>query len=165
MFRRIAMTSRRLSPGTVVISLAVFSLTTVLGTSYAFASSGCRSVKGRVIDQQSTDGQSSARMIGSIAGTYNVTVLDTFSADTVVPSVIFGISDSVVETKKGNLYFSETSSLDLAENEGLNGVALLTITGGSEDWQGAGGHLLLSGFFHGDTGSGQWDYQGEVCVP
>jgi hypothetical protein len=103
-------------------------------------------------------------MIGAIAGTYDVTVLTIFPAGT-VDNVVFATSGSVVHTKKGDITFSETSSLDFAENEGLNGVALLTITEGTGDWQGASGHLLLSGYFHGDTGTGEWDYQGEVCLP
>ena len=149
----------------ILTMLAVVSLATVIGVGNASAASSCRGVHGRVVDQLSTGSQSSARMIGSISGTYVVTVVDAFSAGTVVPSVIFATSDSSVETKKGTIFFSETSSLDIAEQDSVNGAALLTITGGDGEWQDASGHLSLSGFFHVDSGTGEWDYQGEICLP
>jgi hypothetical protein len=157
-------TSRKVSPVAIAAGLVIVGLAIVLSASHALASPACRSVRGRVIDQQSSGAHSTGRMIGAIAGTYDVTVGPVIPAGT-QEGVVFATSNSVVHTKKGDLTFSETASLDLAETEGLNGVALLTITGGTGDWQGASGHLLLSGYFHGDTGTGEWDYQGEVCLP
>jgi hypothetical protein len=165
MIRQLVSSVRRLARLTIPVGVVLVGIAAVLSFSHVSASSGCRSVRGRVVDQHVANDLSVATMIGSINGLYTVTVLGGDSAGTIVPSVYFFISTSVVETKKGDISFSETASLDTAEQDSVNGVALLTITEGTGDWQGASGHLLLSGYFHTSTGTGEWDYQGEVCLP
>ena len=59
----------------------------------------------------------------------------------------------------------EYAAVDFDEQLGPNGGVLVTITGGTGKWENASGHLALSGYFHTDQGTGEWDYQGEVCTP
>ena len=78
--------------------------------------------------------------------------------------VIFNSGSSVVEGKHGSINFQEYAALDLASQQGTNGAVLLVVTGGTGRWEGASGHLALSGYFHGDPFGGQWEYEGEVCL-
>lgn len=41
---------------------------------------------------------------------------------------------------------------------------LLTITGGTGEWEGASGQLHLFGVFSSEPGTGESDYRGEVCT-
>ena len=64
----------------------------------------------------------------------------------------------------GTLYFQEYAALDFSEQQGTNGAVLVHVIGGTGAWDGATGYITLSGYFHTES-TGQWDYQGEVCLP
>jgi len=79
--------------------------------------------------------------------------------------VMFNSGSSLVEGKRGTITFKEYAALDSAEQERTNGAVLLVITGGTGQWESASGHIALSGYFHTIPSNGQWDYQGEICLP
>ena len=124
---------------------------------------GCTHAQGRLFNATELGGP--GRMIGTISGTYwyDITTYEEWDIDDT--DVIFNSGSSLVEGKRGTITFKEYAALDTAEQEGFNGAVLLVVTGGTGKWQDASGHIALSGYFHGDTTEGKWDYQGEICVP
>jgi hypothetical protein len=105
-------------------------------------------------------------MTGTISGTYWYDVNSYREWDPEDASrVVFNSGSSIVEGKKGTIAFQEYAALDYAELESFNGAVLLVVTGGTGRWDGASGHIALSGFFHPESFEGEWDYQGEICVP
>jgi len=104
-------------------------------------------------------------MIGTLKGDYYVTATGSTPSSGTYPLIEFFTGDSYLETLSGNLYFFESSALDTAEQDSINGAALLTIIDGTGAYSGASGHLSLSGYFHSSTGTGEWRYVGEVCRP
>jgi hypothetical protein len=118
---------------------------------------GCNHVQGRIVDP--------GRMIGTISGRY-VYVGDNYQEwDPDDTEVVFNSGNSFVEGSKGTITFQEYAALDFSEYVGTNGAVLMVVTGGTGRWEGATGHIILSGYFHLDTFQGEWKYQGEVCVP
>lgn len=150
-------------------SASILGLTLVLvlvGVTSAGAGPTCLPVVGRVVDQASTGPSTShGRMVGVLRGDYYVTATGSSPASSSYPSIEFFTGESRLETRRGNLYFFESSGLDTAEQDGINGAALLTIVDGDGFYSGATGHLSLSGYFHGSTGTGEWRYVGQVCRP
>ena len=104
-------------------------------------------------------------MIGTISGVYWYDGSTYHEWDPDESDVIFNSGDSLVEGQRGTLTFREYAALDMTEQGGPNGAVLLVITGGTGQWEGASGHIALSGYFHTDYFEGRWDYQGEVCLP
>jgi hypothetical protein len=137
----------------------------LLGAAVASAEVHCRTVVGKLLNEHIEDPVAVAQMTGAIKGNYTYTLRDQFPADAVLSNLLYTTGTSVVDTKDGTLSFFETSSLDAADFSALNAAVLMTITGGTGKWTGATGHLVLVGFFHQDTLTGAWRYQGEVCLP
>jgi hypothetical protein len=102
-------------------------------------------------------------MIGTIKGDYHLT--GSIVGDYKYDPVWYLTTPSTVEGSRGTINFEEYAALDSAEQVGTNGAVLMKIVGGTGKWQGASGHLVLFGYFHTDTESGEWQYEGEVCVP
>jgi hypothetical protein len=127
------------------------------------SASGCEEVTGRLLDLHVDGGVTVGQMIGSIEGDYEYTMGPGFDAGIPGLSIWFGTGTSILVTEEGSLFFAEASVMDTAEQVFSNIADLLTITGGTGKWLGASGHLILSGFFHTDTLTGEFDYQGEVC--
>ena len=127
------------------------------------ALSGCFHAQGRLVNQDGSQEGSPGRMIGTISGDYHLTGFlgGCFDFD----PVLYLTSQSTVEGPTGTMWFEEYAALDVAEQEGTNGAVLMKIVGGTGRWEGASGHLVLFGYFHTDAQSGQWQYEGEVCVP
>jgi len=142
-------------------------LTLLSAVSTAFADSAvhCRKVVGKLLDEHIEGPVAVAQMTGAIKGKYIYTLKEEFPADAVLSNLFYVTGTSVVDTKDGTLSFFETSTKDVDEVGDLNGTVLMTITGGTQQWTGATGHLALVGFFHQDTQTGAWRYQGEVCLP
>jgi hypothetical protein len=103
-------------------------------------------------------------MIGTVTGDYWIESFGGAHNPEGEPVTFVWIS-SRVDGSHGTLYFKEYGALDFAEQEGTNGAVLLLVTGGTGRWENASGHMTLSGFFHTDASTGEWDYQGEICVP
>jgi hypothetical protein len=133
------------------------------GSGRAVASSGCTSVKGQLLDEHVTPAGSVGRMIGVIKGRYLFTPGGGVGTDPDA-TVFFGFGDATIETNKGTLRWHESSALDFANEDDFNTAVLATVTGGTGEWAGARGHVIMSGFFHLSTFTGQFDYRGEVCT-
>ena len=124
---------------------------------------GCIHAQGRLFN--ATEPGGTGRMIGTISGAYLYDGLTYQEWDLDASDVIFNSGSSVVEGKHGSINFQEYAALDLASQHGTNGAVLLVVTGGTGRWEGASGHLALSGYFYGDPFGGQWEYEGDVCLP
>lgn len=123
------------------------------------ATGGCRHVRGRLVD--------GSRFIGGISGDYSISEI-VYDGD--CPFEPFGdvnctVAFSTVAGNRGSIDFVEYGTLDFAEQQGTNGAVLLIPTGGTGKWEGASGHLVLSGYFHLEGWESNWDYQGEICTP
>ena len=145
-----------------------FLVSTVLLSALGFASveaqGGCTHAQGRLFN--AVGGVGPGRMIGTIAGDYFIDTefpFPSYSPDDT--DVLFSWIASHVDGDRGSIFFTEYSALDFSEQAGPNGAVLLLVTGGTGRWEGARGHIALSGFFHTDEQAGEWDYQGQVCVP
>ncbi len=139
------------------ILLIALSVASIASTS-ANVPPGCSHVQGRLFN--GTPG----RMIGTISGDY---LYDT-DAGLYIPDdtgVWFMSSTSHVEGTEGTIFFNEYSAVDTDEYDGTNGAVLALVTGGTGRWENASGHVVFSGYFHMNTWTGVWDYQGEVCFP
>jgi hypothetical protein len=137
------------------IALAAISLLTV-----AFAvvaqEGGCQHVQGRLVD--------GARFVGTIEGDYDVWGPGIVEPCP-YPDVSCTIAYSTVTGNRSSVTFTEYGVLDFAEQVATNGAVLMMVQGGTGRWDGATGHVVLSGYFHTDTFESNWDYQGEVCTP
>jgi hypothetical protein len=127
-------------------------------------SSACEEVTGRLVDYHVEGDVSVGQMIGSIEGSYEFTLGPGFDAGIPGFSIWFVTGTSFVVTEGGTLSFVDASAMDLDEQVYSNAADLATITGGTGIWKGASGHLILSGYWHTDSESGEFDYQGEVCL-
>jgi hypothetical protein len=124
----------------------------------------CTHAQGRLFN--ALPNEDHGRMIGTIAGDYFIdTVFPFNSHDPDDSDVLFIWLDSHVEGTRGAVFFREYSAVDLGEQLNTNGAVLSTIVRGTGQWENATGHIALSGFFHTDEGTGEWDYQGEICTP
>jgi hypothetical protein len=139
--------------------------TSSLGRAFASPEGHCRIVLGRLLDEHLEGPVAVAKMTGVIKGKYTYTLKEQFPADAVFSNLIYITGTSVVKTKDGTLSFFETSTQDTDEPGNLNGTVLMTIIDGTGKWTGATGHIVLIGAFHQDTLTGDWLYQGKVCLP
>jgi hypothetical protein len=147
-----------------VFLLAVSIPVTALAFSPRNTSPGCTHVQGRLFN--AVAGADPGKMIGTITGDYFIDTEFPFpSYDPDDTAVLFMWVASHVEGPRGTIFFREYAALDLDEQVGTNGAVLLLVTGGTGQWEDASGHITLSGFFHTDESTGEWDYQGEVCRP
>jgi len=153
--------TRKISALSFSVLVAAASLAT-LAFSSSKAHSGCSHAQGRLFN--AVAGEGPGRMIGTIAGDYWIDSFDGILNPEGTP-VTFLWNTSHVEGKRGTLNFSEFAAVDFTEQQGPNGAVLLLATGGTGKWENASGHITLSGFFHTDESTGEWDYEGEVCVP
>jgi hypothetical protein len=102
-------------------------------------------------------------MIGAINGVYHFDPDQVFCYDEDFAPVRRVCAHTWVDANRGTLYFDEYSILDTAEQQGQNGAVLMVLTGGTNYWEGASGHITLSGYWH-ENGQGEWAYTGEVCT-
>jgi hypothetical protein len=145
----------------IPLLIAAASLLT-MGFVVAVRSDGCKHVEGRLFNSPGPD--LPGRMTGKISGDYWIDV-GAFCFNDENSPVTFICSTSRVDGKHGSLYFNEYSAMDFSEDLGPNGAVLMVVQSGTDDWEGATGHIILSGFFHLSDSQGEWDYQGEVCTP
>jgi len=146
----------------LVSLLALSALATLAFTAWT-PKAGCIHAQGRLFNASELGGP--GRMIGTISGTYGYDGSTYQEWDPDGSEVVFNSGSSVVEGNQGTITFQEYAALDFAEQEATNGAVLLVVTGGTGKWEGASGHIALSGYFHPESFEGRWDYEGEVCVP
>ena len=130
----------------------------------AQADAPCKPIYGKLVKEHIEGWAAVARMTGAIHGDYSYWMVDKQPAwPEYFPTVSYVTGISQVVTKDGELWFLETSTSDSAGLGNVNGAVLMTIFNGTGQWAGATGHVVLTGYFHGDTQTGSWDYQGELC--
>ncbi len=145
------------------ISLLVIAASLLmLGFNNSTLPDGCEHVSGKLLN---SPGEGlPGRMIGGISGDYWYDPVSFCYIGDNDP-IYFMCGTSTVNDRQGNLYFKEYTAIDFSENFGHNGAVLIVVQGGTEGWEGATGHIILSGYFHLNVFQGEWDYSGEVCLP
>lgn len=106
-------------------------------------------------------------VIGGLQGTFRLTIEEfiagTFVPETGQPQVQFFIGESVVTDKISGdqLIGTDTGALNL-----LNGqiATLLTFDGGTGAFDGASGHIVITGVADFANGANIGDFRGEVCT-
>jgi hypothetical protein len=146
----------------LIAAVGLLSLWLALGTGQARSASACTAVNGHLLDEHVEGGITVGRMVGGINGRYEFTLGPLVGVDP-DGGVIFGTGDAKITTNDGELRWHETSAFDPAREDDYNDAVLATVRGGTGDWAGASGHVIMSGFFHISTLTGEFDYRGEVC--
>lgn len=101
-------------------------------------------------------------LTGTLHGEYRFTAQQIIPAnETSVPAAYFFSGYSVVKADKGELYLTDTGALDMLA--GRIGT-LLTVTGGTDQYEGATGYLIVHGSSDAVTQTNTGRYLGEVCV-
>jgi hypothetical protein len=122
---------------------------------------GCRPVRGRLVD--------GSRFIGPISGEYVISSVEVFGecpfGEPFGPQAWCTGAYSTVIGVNGSIDFIEYGVVDFSEQVGTNGAVLMMVNGGTGQWEGASGHVVLSGYFHTDTNASNWRYQGDICTP
>jgi hypothetical protein len=139
----------------------------VIGSSQAApAGSGCRTAKGKLVDERAVAGPGIATtgmFLGTLRGRYEFEVTWIADAgDATIPSVLHFVGHAVVHTSAGDIRLTEAGAIDTAA-EGKY-ATLLTVTGGTGKWANASGQIVLTGAFNFATGEGEGRYSGKVCV-
>lgn len=154
MKRRIAVTGA--VTGVLVIGTALVS------SSSAAGSDGCKPVVGQLVEEQ-VDGpgfQARGRLTGGIQGIDNFTLLSLSDTHPSTPSVSHFVGTSLIETRTGDIDTILAGAFDTTSGKFSD---LITITGGTGEWDNATGQIHLYGTFDFETGTGRSDYRGEVC--
>jgi hypothetical protein len=150
----------------IAIAILIAAAMMMIYFSNADASPVCKKVKGRLVDETAIGGGTSVgTFLGTINGDYQVSLLSGGAVPGAPSGVEWATGTSQVTTSSGVLNFFEAANIDTSEQDYLNAAVLMTVTGGTGSYAGATGHLALSGYFHSSTGTGDWDYQGVICVP
>ena len=142
---------------------AVLAVAAAVGPSYAAADSdGCRPVNGHLEEMQvKGEGfQAQGRLTGGIQGTDHFTLLS-LGSPIEGTTVSHFVGRSRIETRTGDIDTIVAGAFDTTTGKFSD---LLTIVGGTGEWEGATGQIHLYGFFDLQAGRGESDYRGEVCV-
>ena len=99
---------------------------------------------------------------GGIQGSYEATITSFIPSAPTLPWVQFYIGESIIQTKHGG----SLSATDTGTFDTMNGylAALLTITGGTGDFDGASGYLYIFGKANLVTGIVEGDFKGEIST-
>lgn len=107
-----------------------------------------------------TDG----RLYGWLNGDYDFVMAQMVAPnDDSVPTVTFFTGSSLITTKHGMLVGTDTGALDLNPIGDGAFSTLLTITDGTDHYEGASGHLQIRGNLDFTTGAARGDYTGRIC--
>lgn len=159
--------------------LAALVLAMTIGNSGPAEAAKCRPLLGhfesQVVPCAAPEGLfcTSGTVIGGLRGTFRLTIEEfapaTFVADPanaggVVPLVQFFVGESVISLKHAGdtLVGVDTGALNLHQGQI---ATLLTFDGGSGAFDGASGHIVITGIADFATGTNIGDYRGEVCTP
>ena len=149
----------------LIAAAALLGLGLALGTGQARSASGCKQVNGHVFDEHVEGGLAVGRMVGTISGRYEFTGTGGVGSDPGAPgNVVFATGNTRITTQEGELRWRESNVFDLANQNNFNNAILASVTGGTGAWAGASGHVILWGFFHTSTLTGELDYRGEICT-
>jgi hypothetical protein len=102
-------------------------------------------------------------LTGGLKGDYEFVAQQFIPANEItVPAANFYTGFSYVYTRRGQLYLTDTGALDLAKGRIS---ALLTVTGGSGNFERKTGYLYVYGASDPETGVNTGRYRGEICIP
>jgi hypothetical protein len=153
----------------VFFALSLFAFIFLLAGSHADAANVCFPAIGKFESTILPSGQcdtnicTKGALIGSPFGDYEYRGEKLFPADdTAVPGVMFYTGKSVVHTRKGELYLTDTGALDMTTG---SMSALLTVTGGTNEYAKATGYLHVHGTADLKTGLAKGDFEGQMCKP
>jgi hypothetical protein len=148
-------------------------LVLVFSTSGAFAQSGCKSVKGKIILQQApaaecaspagicAQGDLKGGLNGNSEGVVDEIITTSDSAST---GVIVLLGETLYSDSKGTFTFDNVITyLTVGENEFVE-LATISSGSGTGEYTGATGVLQLIGSFNPVSG-GSGTYEGVVCTP
>jgi hypothetical protein len=149
--------------GVFVSSAVLCGLWLAYGSVEARSASECSQVNGRLFDEHVGSDGVVGRMVGGINGTYRFTDGVVVGTDPEA-TVRFGSGNATIDTKMGVLRWHESSTLDYTNEDDYSTTVLATVKGGTGAWSGASGHVIMSGYFHLSTLTGQFDYSGTICT-
>jgi hypothetical protein len=142
--------------------ISLLTLAAALGPTYAASGDDrCKPVTGHLEEMQ-VEGegfQAQGRLTGGIQGMDNFTLLS-LSEPIEGTSVSHFVGRSLIETRTGAIDTVVSGAFDTASGKFSD---LLTIVGGTGEWEGATGQIHLFGLFDLQSGRGESDYRGEVC--
>lgn len=149
---------------TLLVTSAV--VTALINGTAGAGSSRCRPVAGKLDEMQvdAPDGEFHAqgRLVGSIQGTDNFSMrLEDLSEPLAATTVSHFVGHSLIETRTGDIGMLVAGAFDTASGRFSD---LLTVVGGTGEWEDATGQLHLFGTFDFSTGIGHSDYRGEICT-
>jgi hypothetical protein len=102
------------------------------------------------------------RLVGGIQGTDNFRMrLADLGEPLAGTTVSHFVGRSLIETRTGDIDMLVAGAFDTASGRFSD---LLTVVGGTGEWEGATGQLHLFGTFDFSTGIGHSDYRGEICA-
>jgi uncharacterized repeat protein (TIGR01451 family) len=138
-------------------------VTAVLSTN-----ANCNLVQGNLQEQQVSPPPglvTTGTFMGSvISGRFDFSLAQSSSTgDPTIPSIQHFVGHSTVTTRGGVINFTEAGAIDTIGLGRLGSV--MTVTGGTGDWEDATGQFVRSGFYSLLGGSGQSTVRGQVCVP
>lgn len=127
---------------------------------------GCRPVAGKLDEMQveAPDGEFRAqgRLAGGIRGTDNFSMrFEDLGEPLAGTTVSHFVGRSLIETRTGDIDMLVAGAFDTASGRFSD---LLTVVGGTGEWEGATGQVHLFGTFDFSTGAGQSDYRGDICT-
>lgn len=152
----------------VFFSLSFAAFIFWLTTGHAGAASVCSSAIGTFASSRASEDCDTSicrrgTLVGSPFGDYEFRGEKLFPADeTTVPAVMFYTGKSIVHTRKGELYLTDTGALDMTTG---SMSALLTVTGGTNEYAKATGYLHVYGTADLKTGAAKGNFEGQVCKP
>ncbi|MGH8777256.1 MAG: hypothetical protein ACRDWI_19675 [Jiangellaceae bacterium] len=159
----------RTSPSRVVRAATALAAAVVLVTLVVAGTAGaggrdCRPVAGKLdeVAVPTSDGsfQASGRLTGGLQGTDNFR-LEHLSEPLGDTTVSHFVGHSLIETRTGDIDMLVAGAFDTDSGRFSD---LLTVVGGTGEWEGATGQLHLFGTFDLATGAGSSDYRGEICT-
>lgn len=159
--------------GSRVAAFALAALALLVGSSAAQAQPQCRRVHGHY-EEHIVSGPECTSTVGlCVAGTYKGRIHGTFFgavnslAPTDVGEVLLFTTDSTIHAsfdgKEGDLIIKNAGAFQTAGTGHI--VDLQYIVGGTGELSGASGVIRATGTFDSATGTGESDYEGEICVP
>jgi hypothetical protein len=102
------------------------------------------------------------KAIGGLQGDFVATVTGLNFA-TNVAGIVFVTTDVVLQTADGDLFIKETGAVNLDPASDGDVATIGTISGGTEKWAEATGHIRIAGTL--TVEANDVDYEGQVCLP
>lgn len=148
------------------IGLASALVTALVAGTAGAGGGGCRPLAGKLDETQveASDGEFRAqgRLVGGIQGTDNFSMRVSDLSDPIDGTTVSHfVGRSLIETRTGDIDMLVAGAFDTVSGRFSD---LLTVVGGTGEWEGGTGQLHLFGMFDFASGTGRSDYRGEICT-